>query len=53
MHQFSVFNSSKPIVIQADSSKDGLGCCMLQDGSPAAYAYLQQTEIMQKLKKVF
>jgi hypothetical protein len=26
------FDPKKPIVIQADASKDGLGCCLLQDG---------------------
>ncbi|GBO11595.1 Retrovirus-related Pol polyprotein from transposon 17.6 [Araneus ventricosus] len=40
----SVFNSSKPIVIQADSSKDGLGCCLLQDGRPVAFASRSLTE---------
>ncbi|GBL95541.1 Transposon Ty3-I Gag-Pol polyprotein [Araneus ventricosus] len=42
---FSVFNSSKSIVIQADSSKDGLGCCLLQDGRPVAFASRSLTEI--------
>ncbi|XP_054723301.1 uncharacterized protein K02A2.6-like [Uloborus diversus] len=34
----SIFDSSKSIVIQADSSKDGLGCCLLQEGRPVAFA---------------
>ncbi len=33
-----IFDSSKPITIQADSSKDGLGCCLLQNGQPIAYS---------------
>lgn len=33
-----IFDSSKPITIQADSSKDGLGCCLLQNDQPIAYS---------------
>ncbi|KFM62105.1 Retrovirus-related Pol polyprotein from transposon 17.6, partial [Stegodyphus mimosarum] len=33
-----IFDSSKPITIQADSSKDGLGCCLLQNGQPIAFS---------------
>ncbi|GBN52471.1 Transposon Ty3-I Gag-Pol polyprotein [Araneus ventricosus] len=40
----SVFKSSKSIVIQADSSKDGLCCCLLQDGRPVAFASRSLTE---------
>lgn len=39
-----VFNSSKPVVIQSDSSKDGLGCCMLQGGKPVAFASRSLTD---------
>ena len=32
------FDSSKPAVIQTDSSSSGIGSCLLQDGQPVAYA---------------
>ncbi|KAK9736733.1 RNase H-like domain found in reverse transcriptase [Popillia japonica] len=34
----SFFNSTKPIVIETDASKNGLGACLLQDGHPIAFA---------------
>ncbi|GBN51254.1 Retrovirus-related Pol polyprotein from transposon 17.6 [Araneus ventricosus] len=33
-----VFNDSLPITIQCDSSKDGLGACLLQEGHPVSFA---------------
>lgn len=32
------FNTKLPIVIQCDASKDGLGCCLLQNGKPVSFA---------------
>lgn len=32
------FNVSLPVTIQCDSSKDGLGCCLMQQGKPVCYA---------------
>lgn len=32
------FNSKLPIVVQCDASKDGLGCCLLQNGKPVCFA---------------
>jgi RNase H-like domain found in reverse transcriptase/Reverse transcriptase (RNA-dependent DNA polymerase)/Integrase zinc binding domain len=34
----SIFDSSKPLLLQTDASKDGLGACIMQDGHPIAYA---------------
>lgn len=32
------FNSTLPVTIQCDASKDGLGCCLMQNGKPVSYA---------------
>lgn len=32
------FNGAEEIVIQCDSSKDGLGACLLQNGQPVSFA---------------
>ncbi|CAI6377683.1 unnamed protein product [Macrosiphum euphorbiae] len=41
------FNPDKEITIQCDASKDGLGCCLLQDKKPIAFASrsMSETEI--------
>jgi hypothetical protein len=33
----ATFDSKKPIVVQADASQFGLGCCLLQNGQPVAF----------------
>lgn len=38
------FDINKQIVLQCDSSKDALGCCLLQDSKPVAYASRSLTE---------
>lgn len=38
------FDTSKQIVMQCNSSKSALGCCLLQDGNPVAYASRSLTE---------
>lgn len=42
------FDPSKQLVIECDSSQNGTGCCLMQDGKPIAYASktLTQTEKM-------
>ncbi|GBO41607.1 Transposon Ty3-G Gag-Pol polyprotein [Araneus ventricosus] len=39
-----IFDSNKPITLQADSSKDGLGCCLLQNGQPIAFSSRSLTD---------
>ena len=38
------FDSSKPVIIQTDASKRGVGATLLQDGRPVAYARKSLTE---------
>ena len=38
------FDSSKPVIIQTDASKRGIGATLLQDGRPVAYASKSLTE---------
>lgn len=32
------FNAKLPVTIQCDASKNGLGCCLMQNGQPVCYA---------------
>lgn len=32
------YNVSKPVTIQSDSSQYGLGCCLMEEGQPVAFA---------------
>lgn len=34
----AVYDKTKPVTIQTDASKDGLGCVLMQGGQPVAYA---------------
>ena len=35
---FAYYDVTKPVVIQCDSSDKSLGCCLLQEGKPVAFA---------------
>lgn len=37
------FDPEKSIVIQADASKDGMGCCLMQEGLPISFASRSMT----------
>ena len=38
------YDQTKPLTIQCDASKDGLGACLLQEGRPLSYASRALTE---------
>lgn len=38
------FNSKLPIVVQCDASKDGIGCCLLQNNKPVCFASRSLTQ---------
>lgn len=46
------YDHKKPLMIQADSSKDGLGACLLQDGQPLYYASRALTETEQRYAQI-
>lgn len=48
----AVFDPGKPVTIQTDSSKDGLGCVLLQDHGPVAYASRTLTKSEQRWAQI-
>lgn len=46
------FDESKEIQIQCDASKDGLGCCILQDEKPISFASRSLTEIERRYSQI-
>lgn len=46
------FNSKLPIVIQCDASKDGLGCCLMQNGKPVSFASRSLTPAEQNFSQI-
>ncbi|VEN53148.1 unnamed protein product [Callosobruchus maculatus] len=48
----SYFDPSKSIEIETDSSKDGLGACLLQDGHPIAFASRSLNTTEQKYAQI-
>lgn len=46
------FDSTLPILIQTDSSKSGIGCCLLQEGKPVAYASRALTKTEQHYSQI-
>lgn len=45
-------DSNKPITLQCDSSKSGLGCCLLQDGQPVSFASRALSEAEQNYAQI-
>lgn len=46
------FNHKLPVVIQCDASKDGLGCCLMQEGKPVAFASRSLTPSEQNFSQI-
>ncbi|RXN06058.1 Transposon Ty3-I Gag-Pol [Labeo rohita] len=46
------YDHKKPLTIQADSSKDGLGACLLQEGHPVCYASRALTDTEQRYAQI-
>ncbi|KAF7644963.1 hypothetical protein LDENG_00213030 [Lucifuga dentata] len=46
------YDVSKPVTIQSDASQKGLGCCLLQDGQPVAYASRALTQAEQNYAQI-
>ncbi|XP_024883540.1 uncharacterized protein K02A2.6-like, partial [Temnothorax curvispinosus] len=47
-----IYDPNEPVVIQTDSSKDGLGSVLLQNGQPVAYASRSLTASEQKWAQI-
>jgi hypothetical protein len=46
------FDINKPLTIQTDASKDGLGSCLLQEGHPVAYASRSLTDAEKRYAQI-
>lgn len=46
------FNDKKPLILSVDSSKDGLGAVILQDGAPVAYASKSLTDCQKNYAQI-
>lgn len=48
----AIYDKEKPVVVQTDASKDGLGCVLLQEGHPVAYASRTLSKSEQKWAQI-
>ncbi|RXN31866.1 Retrovirus-related Pol poly from transposon [Labeo rohita] len=46
------YDIDKPVTIQSDASKNGLGCCLLQQGQPVAFASRALTHTEQNYAQI-
>lgn len=46
------YDHRKPLTLQADSSKDGLGACLLQEGQPLCYASRSLTDTEKRYAQI-
>lgn len=47
-----VYDPKKPVTVQTDASKDGLGCVLIQEGHPVAYASRTLSKSEQKWAQI-
>lgn len=47
-----VYNPRKPVVVQTDASKNGLGCAIMQEGHPVAFALRTLSKSEQKWAQI-
>lgn len=46
------FNSKLPIVVQCDASKDGIGCCLMQNNKPVCFASRSLTQAERNFSQI-
>lgn len=46
------YDVNKPVTVQSDASQNGLGCCLLQDGQPVAFASRALTSAEQNYAQI-
>ena len=46
------YDENKPLTIQADTSQDGLGACLLQEGQPISYASRSMTDTEKRYPQI-
>ena len=46
------YDVNKPVTLQVDASKDGLGGCLLQEGKPVAYASASLTDTQTRYSQI-
>lgn len=44
----AIYDPKKPVMVQTDASKDGLGCMLIQDSRPVAFASRTLSQSEQK-----
>lgn len=48
----TIYDPAKPVTVQTDASKDGLGCVLFQDGRPVAFASRTLSKCEQKWAQI-
>lgn len=48
----NIFDSSKPLTLQSDACKDGLGICLIQNGHPISYGSRSLTVTEQRYAQI-
>jgi hypothetical protein len=46
------YNPDKPLTLSVDASSTGLGCCLMQEGQPIAYASRALTKTQQNYAQI-